>query len=187
MIDSAMVGEGPAANVRVPDDRGEVRVPVHSERLFAEKHEEQLGEIRLHRTVSEVQETLPVEVTREEVHVEQRDVPARPADSGELAYAFEEGVIRVPVHGEEIVVTKQTVVTGEIVVSKERKVERREIVDTVRREHVEAENEIDASHADQESHEAEPEVRAEPERRGGGAWDELRAEIREGWSRARGR
>lgn len=49
---------------------------------------------------------------------------------------FEEGTIRIPVKGEELVVRKELVVVEEIVVTKERTIERQTITDTVRRQDV---------------------------------------------------
>jgi hypothetical protein len=64
------------------------------------------------------------------------DVPDRPVAEGELADAFEEGTIRVPVRGEEAFATKEAVVTGEVVVNRDVETERQTISDTVRRERV---------------------------------------------------
>ncbi len=51
--------------------------------------------------------------------------------------AFQEGTIRVPVRGEEVVAQKQAVVTGEVVIDRERTTEREVVSDTVRKERVE--------------------------------------------------
>jgi uncharacterized protein (TIGR02271 family) len=74
---------------------------------------------------------------REEVHVEQRDIPDRPLSSADAERLFEGGTIRVPVRGEEAVVQKEAVVTGEVVIDRYRRVEQQTVSDTVRREHVE--------------------------------------------------
>ena len=57
--------------------------------------------------------------------------------------AFEEGTIRIPLRGEEVVVRKEAVVTGEVVINKERTTERQEITDTVRTQHVEVDRDSD--------------------------------------------
>ena len=116
-------------------DTDEVAIPVAEERLNVEKREGELGEVQVRKTVSEEQVSVPVELRREEVHVQQRDVDDRPAQAGDQL--FQEGTIRVPVHGEEAVVQKEAVVTGEVVLNKERTTERQEITDTVRKEQVE--------------------------------------------------
>ncbi len=114
---------------------GEVRVPVAEERLHVEKREVELGQVAVRKTVEQERVEVPVELHREEVHVERHDVDARPAQASDTL--FEEGTIRVPVRGEEAVVTKQAVVTGEVVIDKERTTERQQVTDTVREEQVE--------------------------------------------------
>ena len=118
--------------------QGEIRVPEVEERLEVEKRPVQAGEVRIRKDVEEEQQTVPVELRREEVHVEKRDVPDRPLQPGEQA--FQEGTIRVPVHAEEAYARKEAVVTGEVVVNKEQTTEREEIADTVRRTEVHVEN-----------------------------------------------
>ncbi|MGN6755525.1 MAG: DUF2382 domain-containing protein [Thermomicrobiales bacterium] len=113
----------------------EIVVPVAEERLNVEKRAGQLGTVDIHKTVTEEQQTVPVELRREEVHVEERDVPDRPLRAGEDV--LQEGTIRVPVRGEEAVVEKEAVVTGEVVVSKDQTTARQEVRDTVRKQDVE--------------------------------------------------
>ena len=48
------------------------------ERLEVEKRPAELGAVEVRKTVETEQQTVPVELTREEVHVEQRDVPTAP-------------------------------------------------------------------------------------------------------------
>jgi len=110
---------------------GTIRVPEVEERLTVEKRQTQQGEVQIRNEVTKERQTVPIELQREEVHVERRDVGERPVKPGEGA--FEEGTIRVPVRGEEAVVTKEAVVTGEVVVNKERTTEHEEVSDTVRR------------------------------------------------------
>jgi uncharacterized protein (TIGR02271 family) len=124
------------AHARVVEE-GEIRVPEVEERLEVEKRPVETGEVQVHKTVEEEQQTVPVDLRQEEVHVERRDVAERPIGPGEAAQAFQEGTIRVPVRGEEAVVRKEAVVTGEVAVQKEQTTEREEIADTVRRERVE--------------------------------------------------
>ena len=114
---------------------GEVTVPVAEERLQVEKRQAELGAVELRKTVTEEQQTVPVELQREQVRVERRDVDDRPVRPGEEA--FQESTIRVPVRGEEAAIQKEAVVTGEVVVGKERTTERQQVADTVRKERVE--------------------------------------------------
>jgi uncharacterized protein (TIGR02271 family) len=140
---SADADRGPAAGGAaapaegVVRDEGQLRVPEVEERLEVETRPVELGEVRVRKTVEEEQQTVPVELTHEEVRVERREVRERPLGPGERA--FEEGTIRVPVRGEEAVARKEAVVTGEVVIDKELTTERQEVTGTVRRTRVEVE------------------------------------------------
>ena len=219
-------------------DRIELEIPVAEERLQVETRQAELGEVQLRKTVEQEQVSVPVELAREEVRVDQRDVADRPVQAGDQV--FQEGTIRVPVRGEEAVVSKEAVVTGEVVVEKERTVEREQITDTVRRERVEVDEHYDQHRAGFQQHfgqrqqqaggrpweEAEPnyqygymaarddryqgrqfedveaDLRTDYQQRlgaqtgqgdqggtgdGSDLWERLREEVREGWTRARGR
>jgi len=115
---------------------GEIRVPVREERLNVEKRQGKMGSVDIRKDVETEQVNIPVELRHEEVTVDRVDVKDRPVAAGDLANAFEEGTIRVPVRGEEAVVQKEAFVTGEVVVDREVKTERQTISDTVRKEHV---------------------------------------------------
>jgi uncharacterized protein (TIGR02271 family) len=129
--------EGGAAEARAGTTEGGTRVPVHEERLDVDKRQGQIGEVEVRKEVVSEQVSVPVELRREEAHVEQVDVKDRPAGPGEDV--FQEGTIRVPIRGEEAVVSKQAYVTGEVVVDKEQTTERETVSDTVRKERVRAE------------------------------------------------
>ena len=124
------------------DTAGEVRVPELEERLRVDAREAQMGEVRIEKHVEERQQTIPVELEREEVHVERRDVAERPVAAGERVEAFKDETISVPVHAEEAVVSKEAV-TGEVVVDKERTTEREEVSGTLRRTHVHVDKDLD--------------------------------------------
>ena len=206
---------------------GEVRVPVVEEQLEVEKRAGQIGEVGIQRRVIEEEQAVPVDLRREEVHVEERNVADRPISPAEADRLLDEGTIRVPVRGEEAVVSKEAVVTGEVVVNKEQRVERQEVRDTVRRMEVEVDEDYnrfrsgfqehfnrshtggtrrweeaepnyrygyaaarDQRYAGRRFEEVEPDLRRDYETRagtGGDAWERLRAEVREGWDRVRGR
>jgi uncharacterized protein (TIGR02271 family) len=206
----------------VQEAEGVLRVPVVEERLEVEKRPVERGEVQVRKTVESEQQTVPVELTREEVRVEQRDVADRPATEADVAGAFQEGTLRVPVRGEEAVARKETVVTGEVVIDKTRTTETEQVADTVRRERVEVDENYDKARAAYRQdlakrpgapkpEEAEPYFRTgyaaaideryagkafeevEPElRRSAGvadesAWERLKREVREGFTRARER
>jgi uncharacterized protein (TIGR02271 family) len=117
-------------------DEGQIRVPVSEERLDVEKRQREMGSVDIRKEVETEQVNVPVELRHEEVTVNRVDVNDRPVAAGDLGNAFEEGTIRVPVRGEEAVVSKEAVVTGEVVVGREVKTERQTISDTVRKERV---------------------------------------------------
>ena len=125
-----------AADARATDEAS-IRVPVVEERLEVGKQEVELGEVQVHKTVETEQVSIPVDLMREEVHVNRVDVTDRPVATGDMANAFKEGTIRVPVRGEEAIVTKEAFVTGEVVIDRYRRTEQQTVSDTVRREHVE--------------------------------------------------
>ncbi len=115
-------------------NQNEMRVPVMEEQLNVEKRQAQQGEVQIHKTVTQEQVNVPVELRREAVQVQEVDVPNRPVAPGEAA--FQEGTIRVPVRGEEAVVNKQAVVTGEVAINKTVTAEQQTVSDSVRREEV---------------------------------------------------
>ncbi len=132
------IGEGlvlaPPATRGAAGAQDALVVPVAEERLKVAKRPAALGEVHLRKTVTAEQQTVPVELAREEVRVRERDVDDRPLRPGEAA--FRGGTIRVPVRGEEAVVSKEAVVTGEVVLEKELVTERQQLADTVRKERV---------------------------------------------------
>ena len=140
LAQTAPQGEQDAAAVR-GQQAGEIRVPVAEERLQVETREAELGAVEVRKTVTEEQQTVPVELEREEVRVERRDAGERPVRPGDEA--FQEDTIRVPVRGEEAVVNKEAVVTGEVVLHKEQTTERQQVADTVRQEQVEVDEDYD--------------------------------------------
>lgn len=151
---------------------GQIRVPIHEERLEVEKRQGELGSVDIHKTVEAERIDVPVELRHEEVSVNRVDVPNRPVAPDEVADAFEEGTIRVPVRGEQAVVEKEAVVTGEVVVNREVLTEQRNVRDTVRREEVTVDHDKGAP-----VHHAQSGV---PH------WDEVRDERRQAWERRSG-
>jgi uncharacterized protein (TIGR02271 family) len=118
---------------------GEIVVPVAEERMHVGTREAEVGEVQIRKTVIEEQQSIPVELMHEEVHVQERDIQDRPVTAAEAERLFEGATIRVPVRGEEAVVTKEAVVTGEVVIDKERLTETQNVTGTVRSEQVEVE------------------------------------------------
>ena len=116
----------------------DVAVPVREEELVANKQREQIGEVRVHRNVTEEQQNITAPVTHEEVYVER--VAGR-GNEPVSADAFSEKDIEVPVMGEELNVTKEAHVAEEVRLRKERVTEQQTASDTVRREHVDIDGE----------------------------------------------
>jgi len=114
------------------------RVPIREEELLITKQPVEAGEVRIGKEVVTEQKTINVPVQREQVYVEQRDVPTRPADR-----PISEGddTIRVPVVEEQVRVEKQPVVTGEVVIGKQKVQDTEQYTDTVRREEARIEQE----------------------------------------------
>ncbi len=117
---------------RAAADHEELVVPVAEEVLQVGTREAQVGEVQLHKSVTAERVTVPVELAREQVRVEERDVADRPVHAGDDV--FREGTVRVPVRGEQAVVSKEAVVTGEVVLEKGHVTERQTVTDTVREE-----------------------------------------------------
>jgi uncharacterized protein (TIGR02271 family) len=202
---STMAGQRSVAapsDVRTPDDRGEIRVPVVEERLDVDKRAAQVGEVQVHKTVTEEKKSVPVDLMREEVHVDKHEVKDRPAAPGELQNAFEERTIRVPVRGEEAVARKEAVVTGEVVIDKDRTTQRQDVSDTVRKEHVDVDKDFDRMRGQFQKHftgantrtdrtyeAAEPNYRhgyraAAETRYANRSWDDAEPELRRDWERS---
>ncbi len=121
---------------RTDSTGGDVRVPLTEEQLQVGTRQGEAGRAHLRKIVRTEQVSAPVELRREEVHVER--VPVRGAAvSGELPDdAFHEKDIEVTVLQEEPVVSKQARVTGEVHVGKTPATETRTVEGKVRKEDV---------------------------------------------------
>jgi uncharacterized protein (TIGR02271 family) len=110
------------------------RVPIYEEELTPVKRAVSRGAVRIQKEVVTEERTVSVPVTEERVRITQvdTDVPV----SADAAGAFEEGVIDVPLRGEEVALEKTARQTGEVVVEKEAVQRAEEVGGTVRREEV---------------------------------------------------
>jgi len=131
---------GNAASGSAQQTAGEIRVPVAEEQLNVGKREVSGGAVNVHKTVTQKQVNVPVELRREEAHIEKVDTPDRPVRAGENV--FQEESFQIPLQAEEAVVNKEAIVTGEVVVNKSQETERRNVGDTVRRERVEVDRDV---------------------------------------------
>ncbi|MFL5356848.1 YsnF/AvaK domain-containing protein [Archangium sp.] len=140
-LDSASTGYGAGASAstlgteRTLQGRrsDEVAIPVHKEELDVSKRDVQAGEVRVRKEVVEEVKTVDVPVRRERVRVERRDVtPDRPA----MNASFQDETIVVPLHAEEVDVTKRAVVDEEVIIHKDEVEEQRRVAEPLRHEEV---------------------------------------------------
>jgi uncharacterized protein (TIGR02271 family) len=113
---------------------GEVRVPLVEERLVVGTRTIEMGDVEVRKTVESEHVSVPIELRRDQVAVDQIDVEERPVMLGEGLDAFEQGTIRVPVRGEEVIVSKEAVATGDVAIGREQISEGHTISETLRRE-----------------------------------------------------
>ena len=117
----------------------EVRVPLTEEHLTVGKRQVEAGRVRLRKVVRTEQVAVPVELRREEVHVEW--VPASgtevPAD------ASQERDIEVTVMREEPVISKEAHVTRQVHIAKTAETEKRTVGAEVRKEEVEVDEGVE--------------------------------------------
>ena len=109
-------------------------VPVREERIEAQKHAHEAGEVSVGKRVVEQQQEFDVPVTHEEVEVTRRRVD-RPADADETIVDDGE-TIRVPLRAEDVDVRKDTRVVEEVEISKRPVTETKRVSETVRREEI---------------------------------------------------
>jgi len=123
-----------------------VRVPVYEEDLAAVKRDVERGAVRIEKELVTEDRTVTVPVTEERVRVTRVDAD----DPGAVgADAFEEGVIEVPVRGQEVEVAKTARKAGEVLVEKEAETRTERVGGTVRREEVRVDDQtVDAGYAD---------------------------------------
>lgn len=123
---------------------GEVSVPVAEERLEAEKRMREAGSVSVKKSVVTENKTMNVPVTREVVNVDR--VEAR--GDAPAGTAFQEKDISIPVHEEEIEVSKRPVVKEEVQVRKGVEQHDEAVSGTVRREKVDVKTEGDVERSE---------------------------------------
>lgn len=114
-------------------------VQLREEELRTRIERVESGAVRLEKDVVTERRSVDVPVTREEVHVERRQVEPRPAGGEDFA----EDEIRVPVHEERARVDKQAVVKEEVSIGKRPVQETERVEEDVRREEARVEKEGD--------------------------------------------
>jgi len=110
------------------------RVPVYEEEITPVKRTVNRGAVRIEKELVTENKTVTVPVTEERVRITQVDTNEMVgADTGD---AFQEGVIEVPLTGEEVELQKTARKTGEVVVEKEAVQHDEQVGGTIRREEV---------------------------------------------------
>jgi len=115
-------------------DTDATRVPVYEEDLTAVKRPVSRGAVRIQKELVTENKTVTVPVTEERVRITQVD--ANEMVGADTRDAFQEGVIEVPLTGEEVELQKTARKTGEVVVEKEAVQHTEEVAGEVRREEV---------------------------------------------------
>jgi uncharacterized protein (TIGR02271 family) len=122
------------------------RVPVYEEDISATTRDVDRGAVRIEKEMVTEDRTISVPVTEERVRVTRVD-STDPSAVG--ADAFEEGVIEVPVRGQEVDVEKTARKAGEVVVEKEAETKTKRVGGKVRREEVHVDDQtVDGGYTD---------------------------------------
>jgi len=115
-------------------DSDTIRVREYEEDLTAVKREVDRGAVRIEKDVITEERTMEVPVTEERVRVSR--VGVDPNATYDASDAFQEGVIEVPLTGQEVDVERTAHVAGEVVIEKEAVQRTERVGGTVRREEV---------------------------------------------------
>jgi uncharacterized protein (TIGR02271 family) len=130
-------GDG-AGGTTAGADGGQLRVPILAERLAAAARPIDLGELRVHTRVDEVEETVRRAVERDELDVER--VPVNRPLEAPVAQRTEGEWLVIPVMEEVLVVRKQLMLKEEVRIRRQPVTEAQEVRETLRRERVELED-----------------------------------------------
>jgi uncharacterized protein (TIGR02271 family) len=110
------------------------RVPVYEEEITPIKRSVDRGAVRIEKELVTEERTITVPVTEERVRITQVDTnESVPTGAGDL---FQDDVIEVPLHGEEVDLQKSARKTGEVIVEKEAVQHDEQVSGSVRREEV---------------------------------------------------
>lgn len=118
------------------DQRDTGTIERTEERLVADKHRVQTGEVQVGKDVVTEEQSMDVPVTRDEVHVSRRDVD-RPATEAD----FQQQNVSIPVTEERVDAHKDARVVEELDIDKEQVQDTRNVSGTVRREEFDIDDE----------------------------------------------
>lgn len=96
-------------------DKEEIRIPLMKEEIGVEKISRESGHVRIHKAVRTEEKHFTVPVTREEVIIEHVAV-AKDTVAAASEMAFKEETVDLPLHEEELRVTKRPTLREEVVV-----------------------------------------------------------------------
>jgi len=133
-----------ASDTRDAGAADRIAVPLAEERLAVGTRQMQIGEVAIDKRVVEEQVMVPVTIRREEVEIIHR-APGEPREEIDDPSIVE--VIRIPLRGEEPVITKQAVVTSEVIISRDVQTEEQTVTRTVRSTDVIVEQHINEAYA----------------------------------------
>ncbi len=139
---SGVTGQNPSSlatdTSTMMERNGEILIPIASERLNIAKRVVDLGELRIHKKVEQIEEVQSVSVTHDELVVER--IPMNQPLDAPLQPRTENDVLIIPIMKEVLVVQRQLVLVEEVRVSKRYVTEEHEVREPVRRERVELED-----------------------------------------------
>jgi uncharacterized protein (TIGR02271 family) len=116
------------------EDQEVAAIPLAEERVLVTKREVESGRLRIHVSVEERQDAIPVELSHDEVEVER--VPVNKAVSQLPSVRLEGATTIIPVVEEVVVVEKRFILVEEIHVRRKSVSEVRQIPVALRSEHV---------------------------------------------------
>src|SRR5688500_10325632 len=135
----ARAQEVPADALLLARDRGtEVVIPIVEERLVPDKRAVELGELRIHKHVEEVEEAVRQAVTRDDLVIERVQID-RPIDAPVAGRQEGEWTV-FPIMREVLVVKKQLMLVEEVRVATRQVTEEQEIREVTRHERLELED-----------------------------------------------
>ena len=129
----------PSEALLLARDRGaEVVIPIVEERLIPDRRAVELGELRIHKHVDEIEEAVRETVTRDDVIVERVEIN-QPIDAPVSARQDGEWTV-FPVMREVLVVKKQLMLVEELRVRTQQVTEEQEVREVTRHERLELED-----------------------------------------------
>lgn len=120
-------------------------VTVHEEELVVGTREQETGRVHIHKDVVTEQQSVTVPLEQERVTVERAAIAIAEQDDVDLAGAFQERDIDIPVMGEVAVVSKEVRATEEVRLRKDVVTEHQQVSDTVRKERVTVDGAVDGT------------------------------------------